>query len=95
MDNVKAIAKYFKLDEERFEILAVSIYGTEHLHLSLICIDKNREEKDYIVKLSVPVDNNILSTLFKRLNIILHDKSNKTFDSLEFNEESNFMDYHQ
>lgn len=97
-DKVKAIAKYFNLDEERFEIKGISFYGTEKRYVSLVCIDKERSDSntDFIVKLSVPIedDREIFSILFKRLHIVLHDKFDRDFDSKDYDEESNFSDFH-
>lgn len=99
IDNVRALAKYFKLDEERFEIKGISFYGREKRYVSLVCIDKERSQnnKNFVVKLSVPIDDDreIFSILFKRLHIVLHDKFDREFDSMDYDEESNFSDYHE
>jgi hypothetical protein len=99
INNIRALAKYFNLDEERFEIKGISFYGREKRYVSLVCIDKERSQnnKNFVVKLSVSIedDREIFSILFKRLHIVLHDKFDREFNSMDYNEESNFSDYHE
>ena len=98
-NNMKALAKYFKLNEDRFEIKGISFYGTDKRYVSLICIDKERstDNKNFIVKISVPIEDEreIFSILFKRLHIVLHNKTDREFDSMDYDEESGYNDYHE
>lgn len=98
-DNMKTYGKYFKIDEARFEILGLSIFGTDHSHLSLICKDKqkSRAKQDYIVKMAVDVEDpaKILKILFKQFHIVLHGKHDKDFTNLDYDEEVDYEDFHE
>jgi len=100
-DNIESLGKYFGLDQSRFEAIGISIYGVEFKFISLYCIDKkrNKNDKNFITKMSVPISdedkNDILEILFKRLNIVLHSKFDDKFEDLDYHEESNFRDFHK
>jgi hypothetical protein len=98
-DDLKTIGQYFKLDDNRFKIVGLSIYGTENFHVSLICVDKEKssEFKEHIVSMRCDIDNEkeILDILFKRLQIVLHDKFDDKYPSLNYLEEVNFRDFHE
>lgn len=98
-DHLESIGKYFKLDETRFKIVGLSIYGTENIYISLICVDKEKStvDKEHIVSMSVDLDEGkeILSILFKRLHIVLHDKFDDKYSKLEYDESVHYVDFHQ
>ena len=52
-DTLKSIGRYFKLDEKRFEIIGLSIYGTDDFSISLLCVDiqKSNDTKEHIVSM--------------------------------------------
>ena len=98
-EDIEAIGKYFEIDENRFQIIGISIYGVKNMFVSLICIDKDRSENQpFITKMNVNITdedkNFILEILFKRLNIVLHSKFNEDFNKIVINEESNYEDFH-
>jgi|SRR5690625_2974097 len=96
-DTLESIADYFELNKSRFKIIGISIYGTEEFMISLICVDKeeSNEEKKHIVSMAVEMDDeNPLSILFKRLNIVIHNKYDSEDINLEIDREVNFEDYH-
>ena len=86
------IGENFKIDLNRFEIIGISI--TIDLDISLICKDKKQNIENYIVKIIFDHDNDkqILKELFKSFEIILHDKKDKTFDSIDISQNINFED---
>lgn len=90
-ENLISIGKYFKIDESKFEVVGLSIYGPEGFSISLICIDKERStaEKDYLVSISVEVKNEkvILDKIFKRLHFVLYDKYDKKYINRGIDEE--------
>lgn len=97
-DKLSAFAKYFKLDENRFKIVGLSIYGTDSKYVSLICVDKDKssEDKEHIVSMSYDLEDEklVLDHLFKRLHIVIHDGYDKKYSELECDEEINYSDYH-
>ena len=97
-DTLKSIGKYFKLDENRFEIIGLSIYGTNDFTISLICVDKTEstEEKEHVVSMMYDVNKNkeVLDILFKRLSIVLYSKFDEKHANIEYNEEVRFSDFH-
>jgi len=97
-DNLDSYAKYFKIDQERFKIIGISIYGTENFYISFICVDNERStpQKDYIVKMSIEIEEkkDILDFLFKRLHIVLHSKFDTKYPTLGYDEEVNYEDFH-
>jgi hypothetical protein len=98
-DNLQGIAKYFKLDENRFKIVGLSIYGTENQYISMICVDleKSTDDNEHIVSMSYDVEGfkPVLDHLFKRLHIMLHDRHDKKYINLDYVEEVNYSDYHE
>jgi hypothetical protein len=98
-DDLERIGRYFKLDEERFKIVGLSIYGVDGFSVSLICVDKDQsnDQHEHIVKMSIDIedDTEILKILFKRLHILLHDRHDEKYPNLEIAEEVNFNDFHE
>lgn len=97
-DTLKSIGRYFKLDEKRFEIKGLSIYGTKQFSISLICIDKEKsKDKEHIVNMMYDLgdDKESLTEIFKRLHIVLHEKFDKKYHELSYNEEVRFSDFHE
>jgi predicted nuclease with TOPRIM domain len=97
-DTLKSIGRYFNLDEKRFEIVGLSIYGTKDFSISLLCIDKNKSsDKEYIVSMLYDLGDNKenLSKLFKRLHIVLHENFDEKYKELSYNEEVRFSDFHE
>ena len=98
-DELESFAKYFKIDESRFTVIGVSIYGTNHFFISLLCVDKHKsnEDKEYIVSMSVNIDDHkeILDMLFKRMHIVLHSKYDNRHSELKYDEEVDYDDYHE
>lgn len=99
-DNLESIGKYFGLDKNRFDIVALSINGRKEFSISMICVDKDRStiSKEHIVKMRCQIDDedkdDILSILFKRLNMVIHDKFDKKYVDKDYDEEANFSDFH-
>lgn len=97
-DTLKSIGRYFKLDEKRFEIVGLSIYGTKDFSISLICIDKHKSsDREHIVSMMYDLGDNKenLNILFKRLHIVLHEKFDEKYNELSYNEEVRFSDLHE
>ncbi|MFY7937095.1 MAG: hypothetical protein ACOVOQ_06955 [Flavobacterium sp.] len=98
-NHLISFQKYFSIDETRFRVVGISIYGIDSDCISLFCVDKQRstEEKDYLVKMSIDIDNKkeILNFLFKRLHVVLHSRSDEKYPGTKFYEEINYSDYHE
>lgn len=98
-DTLKSIGRYFKLDEKRFDIIGLSIYGTDDFSISLLCIDKNKSKdgKEHIVSMMYDIgdDKENLDILFKRLHIVLHQNFDDKYPELRYNEEVRFSDFHE
>jgi len=98
-DNLKSFGKFFKLDESRFEVIGISISGTDNKYISLYCVDKKKstEEKEHIVSMWIDIedDKEILGFLFKRLQIVLHSRFDKKYGDLGYDEEVNYEDFHE
>lgn len=99
-DNLESIGKYFGLDKNRFDIVGLSISGRKEFSVSMICVDKDRStsSKEHIVKMRCNIENedkdDILSILFKRLNIVIHDKFDQKYIDKDYDEEASFSDFH-
>ncbi len=93
------VSKFIKLDEERFKLVGISIYGRKEFGIELICVDKQKsnKEKEHIVKLSYTPENKeeILAILFKRLNIVLYERFDNVYPKMDENEYAYFSDFHQ
>ena len=98
-DSLESIGKCFKIDENRFKVIGISIYGTENFLISLLCVDnqKSTEEKEHIVSMAIHIKNDkrILGFLFKRLHIILHSRFDEKYLNLKYDEEVNYADFHK
>ena len=98
-DTLKSIGRYFKLDEKRFEIIGLSIFGTDDFSISLLCVDKKKSnvDKEHIVSMMYDLgdDKENLDILFKRLHIVLHQKFDEKYPVLSYNEEVRFSDFHE
>ncbi len=98
-DDLNTIGEYFNLNQERFKIVGLSIYGTHDFSISLICVDKEKSspQKEFIVKMSYDIerDNDILDTLFKRFHVVLHDNLDNKYPGLEYDQEVKFSDFHK
>lgn len=97
-DDIISIAKYFKIDDTRFKVVGISIYGVKNFQISLICVDLNKTtpSKEHIVNMSIDIENEneILKILFKRINFVLYNKFDKKYSSLVCDEEVRFTDFH-
>lgn len=97
-DTLKSIGRYFNLDESRFEIIGLSIYGTKTFSLSLLCVDKHKtnDGNEHIVSMMYDLNDKKgnLDILFKRLHIVIHEKYDEKYPKLPYNEEVRFSDFH-
>lgn len=98
-DSLKSIGRYFKLDEKRFDIIGLSIYGTDDFSISLLCVDKNKskEGQEHIVSMMYDIgdDKKNLEILFKRLHIVLHGRSDEKYSELRYDVEVRYSDFHE
>ena len=98
-NDLKSIGKYFNINQERFTVVGLSIYGTEKFFISLICVDKEKSipNKEHIVSMSCEIKNEkeIISILFKRLHIVLHDKLDEKYPNMKYDDEVRFSDFHK
>ena len=98
-DWLESFGKYFNIDEDRFKVIGISIYGTDDFYISLLCIDKQKstDTKEHIVSMSIKVENKkeILNFLFKRLHIVLHSKFDQKYPDIDYDEEVRYEDFHE
>ncbi len=98
-DRLKSFGKFFKIDEERFTVIGISIFGTERFFISLLCVDKDRttSQKEHIVSIHIDVEDEreILDILFKRLHIVLHSKFDRKYKDMDYDESINYRDLHK
>lgn len=90
--------KLFKLDKTRFDLVGISLYGSETPSLSLICVDKelSTENKEHIVSMSIDDEfENVLDMLFKRLHIVLYKKFDEKYSKLDYDQEVSYEDFHE
>jgi len=95
-NDLTQLANFFKINQERFEVIGISVYGTEDFYVSFICVDKEKStpEKDHIVKLYIDEEyKDILSLLFKRLEIVLYGKFDNKYPSIDDYEEVRLSDF--
>lgn len=98
-DDLDSFGKYFKIDETRFKVIGISIYGTDSFYISFLCVDKvkSTSDKEHIVSMSIDIedDRDILDFLFKRLHIVLHSRFDNKYLTLDYDEEVSYGDYHE
>lgn len=97
-DSLQSIGKYFELNEERFELVGLSITGTDDFNISLICIDKTKSKvnQECIVKMEFEntKSKGLLKLLFKNLNFVLYQQFDDKYSNLSFDKVLNFSDFH-
>jgi len=98
-DKLKSIGRHFELNEDRFEVIAISVNGVEEFSVALICVDKQKStaEKEHIVKIDLEIEDpeDILDLLFKRLEFVLHNKHDERYLERDYNEEANLSDFQE
>lgn len=98
-DDLESFGKYFKIDETRFTVIGISIYGTDSFYISFLCVDKQKStaEKEHLVSMSIDIENEkeILDFLFKRLHIVLHSKFDNKYPDMKIDEEVRYSDFHE
>lgn len=98
-DDLESFGKYFKIDESRFKVIGISIYGTDNFYISFLCVDKQKstDTKEHLVSMSIDIENekDILDFLFKRLHIVLHSKFDSKYPNLKYDEEISYNDFHE
>lgn len=98
-DNLDSFGKYFKIDETRFKVIGISIYGTDSFYISFLCVDKQKStsEKEHLVSMSIDIEKEkeILDFLFKRLHIVLHSKYDNKYPDIKIDEEVRYSDFHE
>lgn len=98
-DNLKSIAQHLGLNQNRFELIGLSIYGTDEFSISLLCVDKEQQEngENVIVSMMFDGDEELvkLNNLFKRLDIVLHEKYDDKYPTLNSSKEVRFSDFHE
>lgn len=98
-DNLESFGKYFKIDETRFRVIGISIYGTDSFYISFLCVDreKSSETKEHLVSMSIDIENEkeILDFLFKRLHIVLHSRFDDKYPNMNYDEEVKFSEFHE
>lgn len=94
--DLKSISRHFNLNEDKYKIVGLSLFGPTNFSLSLICIDleKSTPEKEHIVKINYYPDDDedILDTLFKRLEIVLYDKYDSKYPKKEYDDVVSYSD---
>lgn len=97
-DNLESFANFFKLNKERFKIIGISFYGRESPSISLLCVDleKSQNGKEHIVSMSVEwtYERHPLEVLFKRFDVVLHQKYDEKYPQLHYHEEVRFENFH-
>jgi len=98
-NDLEAIGKYFNLNQDHYKIIGLSIYGTQHFRISLVCIDrqKSTQVKEHVVLMSIPIENEkeILNVLFKDLQIVLYSKFDNKYPDISYDEEITFSNCHK
>ena len=96
--NLEEIANALDLDQDRFELIGLSLSGTRELSLSLLCVDRERsdDENEYLVSMAIEEDiENVLNVLFERFSVVLHARFDDRYPNMDYNEEVRFSDFHE
>lgn len=96
--TLNQIAQHFELDQQRFDLIGISLYGVGEMSLSLLCVDKERSTPDNEHLVSMMLEegvDDVMNLLFERLSIVLHSRHDVKYPNLDFNEEVNFSDFHE
>lgn len=93
-NQLEELASYFKIDQTKFEVIGISVYGIKDFFVSFICVDKDKStsQKSHIVNLHIKDKEDILAYLFKRLEIVLYKDPESQHAQLDFDEEVSIND---
>lgn len=98
-DTLESFSNFFKIDKKRFKIVGISFYGTDRPSISLLCVDlvQSNKDKEHIVSMSLDWNHkkHPLEVLFKRFDVVLHEKFDDKYPLLDYNEEIRYEDYHE
>lgn len=98
-DTLKSIAQHLGLNQDRFELIGISVNGVDDFSVSLLCVDKQQQKdgRDLIVSMMFDGDKERvkLDSLFKRLEIVLHEKHDDVYLPLDSDNEVRFSDFHE
>lgn len=98
-DSLESFADFFKLDKNRFKIIGISFYGGKSPSISLLCVDleESTTEKEYIVSMRIdwPYEEHPIDTLFKRFEVVLHEKFDEKYLHLDYDNEVRYEDFHE
>jgi hypothetical protein len=89
-NHLSEVANHFNIDQKKFKVVGLDIYGIENFSIGFICVDKikSTETKEHIVRISIDHDNNeILSLIFKRLHIVLYEKNDDIYREMKIDDE--------
>lgn len=89
-NQLNEVANHFNLDQKRFKVVGINIYGIENFSVSFICVDRQRSTDDKELICTIRIETNekeVLSLLFKRLNIVLYEKFDEKYRNLEIDDE--------
>jgi len=73
------------IDQERYTVVGISIYGVERPYISFICVDKqlSTPEKEYIVKISFSEVLESVEQILKRLEVVLYSKYDTKYPEID------------
>lgn len=85
------LASHFNIDQTKYKVVGMSVYGVEKFHVQFICVDieRSKEGNEHIVTINIGTNENILPLLFKRLHIVLYNRYDEKYRNLDENEEIN------
>lgn len=99
-DSLRLITDFLELDRSRFELIGLSIHGTDGNSVALLCVDKEkpRSPKEHIIslKLNKKQSRKVLNECLKDLHVVLHKAGDAKYlnNELVQNEENMFSKYH-
>lgn len=93
-NTLEEVANEFGIDQTRFKVVGLSIYGKEKQSVAFICEDLSKSTPDnpHMVKLYIE-DDDKLDLILKRLHIVLYNKYDNKYPSIDNYEELNLKDF--
>lgn len=94
-NTLEEVANEFGIDQTRFKVVGLSIYGLDKQSVGFICEDLQRSTEDnhHMVKLYVNDDGEKLDLILKRLHVVLYNKRDDLYPGIDKYEELNLDDF--
>ena len=87
--SLQYFAEKFNIDDDRFKVVGIELYGVKNPSLHLICEDSLKVNNDisFISKIIIPSDRFDIEEILEGLHIVLYKNFDEKYKNLDIGEE--------